>query len=252
MAGDGGVYVVLNIAHRGDSSDCPENTVAAFRSAVALGVDMIELDVWWTRDRQLVVLHDPTVDRCTDGSGAVADLTLAEIKTLDAGTWKAPQFAGETVPTLAEACAAIPAPIAVNLHLKTETDDPDFTRQTYETVAAGGLLGRLLVVHDHRPTLERWRDLSEGFDLCLLPSSPHWPEYLAVAQQHGFWVLQPGRDMMGPEFCQAAHAQGLRANVFYADTAADMRQFVAWGIDGILTNYPARLAQVLREPGGPA
>ena len=86
---------ILNIAHRGQSGIYPENTVHAFRKAVELNVDMIEFDVWPTKDEHPIVMHDQTVDRTTNGRGRIPEMTLSEIKSLDAGRWKGEQFAGE-------------------------------------------------------------------------------------------------------------------------------------------------------------
>ena len=109
-------------AHRGASSSHPENTLAAFREAVLLGAQMIEFDVALTKDGQLVLMHDATVDRTTDGTGPVADLTLEEVRKLDAGAWKGKKFKNERVPTLKEALAMMPENIWLNVHLKGGTD----------------------------------------------------------------------------------------------------------------------------------
>ena len=105
-------------AHRGASRSHPENTLAAFREAIRLGAHQIELDVQLTRDGQLVLMHDATVDRTTDGRGRVGELTLAEVKRLDAGSWKDTKFAGQRVPTLAETLNIMPQNVWLNLHLK--------------------------------------------------------------------------------------------------------------------------------------
>ena len=105
-------------AHRGETQVHPENTLAAFRKAIAMGAHQIEFDVQLTRDGHPVVMHDATVDRTTDGSGQISDLTLAQIRELDAGSWKAPRFRGERVPTLEEALAVMPRNIWLNVHLK--------------------------------------------------------------------------------------------------------------------------------------
>ncbi|MBN2292792.1 MAG: hypothetical protein JXM70_10225 [Pirellulales bacterium] len=105
------------IAHRGDMATHPENTLAAFKEAIRLGAHVIEFDVKGTKDHQMVLMHDPTVDRTTNGTGKVSNYTLAEIKQLDAGSWKAPQFAGERVPTLAEALAIMPRDTWLMVHL---------------------------------------------------------------------------------------------------------------------------------------
>src|SRR5262249_51516845 len=108
----------LNIAHRGDSKSHPENTLAAFRAAVEIGVDMCELDVQLTRDGALVVIHDDTVNRTTDGKGAVADLTLDEIRKLDAGARFAGGARGERIPTLEEVFSATRGRCGLNVELK--------------------------------------------------------------------------------------------------------------------------------------
>lgn len=105
-------------AHRGASQTHPENTLAAFREAIRLGVQMIEFDVAFSKDGHLVLMHDRTVDRTTDGEGPLSSLTLAEIKELDAGSWKDQHFRGEKIPTLAEALAIMPDNVWLNIHLK--------------------------------------------------------------------------------------------------------------------------------------
>ena len=109
-------------AHRGVSDSHPENTIAAFREAIRLGAHMIELDVALSSDGKLVLMHDHTVDRTTDGSGRVEELTLADLKKLDAGFWKDSRFKGEQIPTLKEALDIMPYNIWLNIHLKGGVD----------------------------------------------------------------------------------------------------------------------------------
>ncbi|GIT38259.1 MAG: hypothetical protein Ct9H300mP7_1800 [Verrucomicrobiota bacterium] len=111
-------------AHRGVSDSHPENTIAAFREAIRLGAHMIELDVALSSDGKLVLMHDHTVDRTTDGSGRVEELTLADLKKLDAGFWKDSRFKGEQIPTLKEALDIMPYNIWLNIHLKGGVDWP--------------------------------------------------------------------------------------------------------------------------------
>jgi len=105
-------------AHRGAMSTHPENTLPSFEAAAEAGAHMIEFDVWLTSDNKLVVIHDGTVDRTTNGSGAVADLTFAEVRALDAGSWKSPAFAGLQMPTMEEALEVMPVNVWLNVHLK--------------------------------------------------------------------------------------------------------------------------------------
>ena len=105
-------------AHRGANTTHPENTLAAFREAIRLGVQQIEFDVRVTADDQLVVIHDDTVNRTTNGRGQVDRLTLDQIRTLDAGSWKDPKFKGEKVPTLLETLRIMPRNVWLNVHVK--------------------------------------------------------------------------------------------------------------------------------------
>ncbi|RIJ48152.1 glycerophosphodiester phosphodiesterase [Maribellus luteus] len=111
-------------AHRGAMQTHPENTLPAFQAAINAGAHMIELDVWLTKDGQMVVIHDNTVDRTTNGSGKIAELTLAEIKKLDAGSWKSPSFKGVRVPTFEEALKVMPRNVWLNIHMKDGNEAP--------------------------------------------------------------------------------------------------------------------------------
>src|SRR5512135_624414 len=113
---------MMVVAHRGSSGSAPENTLAAFRMAIDAGVDMIELDVRMTRDYHLVVHHDRRLERTTNGRGLVWEKTLQELKFLDAGSWYAPRFRGETIPTLREVMDMLPAHVGLNIEVKTDGD----------------------------------------------------------------------------------------------------------------------------------
>ena len=239
--------MTITCAHRGDPTHAPESTLASFRRAVEIGAPMVEFDVHLTADGHLVVMHDPTVDRCTNGSGAIAEMTLAEIKALDAGSWFAAEFAGERVPTFAETVAVLPVPIWLNIHLKTvdTSGGRDFERRFMDAFAVAELQGRAHIVHDCLESLDRVRAIDPDVPCCWLPMCADGFEYLRRSRAAGFTILQPGREMMSPELCAAAHKAGMTTNVFYADTEGDMRQYIGWCIDGILTNDPTLLQSIL-------
>jgi len=117
------------IAHRGASSRAPENTLASFRLAHEMRADWFELDCTLTKDGQVLVIHDDSVDRTTNGKGSVSDLTLEELKKLDAGQWKGPEFAGERLPTLAEALDFAKGRIGVYIEVKDAADDSELRQQ---------------------------------------------------------------------------------------------------------------------------
>jgi len=120
-------------AHRGAMGTHPENTIPAFREAVKAGAHMIEFDVFLTKDNEMVVIHDETVDRTTNGTGKVSDLTLQQIKELDAGGWKSSEFAGEKIPTIDEVLAVMPINVWLNIHLKGEGDLPVMVAKRIES-----------------------------------------------------------------------------------------------------------------------
>ena len=129
-------------AHRGDSSDAPENTVPAILSAVKKGAHQIEIDVQLSKDGKLVIMHDGTVDRTTDGSGKVADMDMKELRTLDAGGWFDSKFNGTQIPTLEEALELIPHNILCNVHVK---GGPETTVPVAEVIASMGHLDHCFI-----------------------------------------------------------------------------------------------------------
>jgi len=201
--------VTLNVAHRGNPVEAPESTLPAFESAVALEVDMIEFDVHRLADGQLAVMHDDTVDRCTDGSGLLAEMTLAEVKALDAGSWFDQRFAGTRVPTLPEAIEAIPAPIEMNVHLKTVRDEDDrFEMSVLEQFHEAEVADRVLVVHHHLPSLERLRQEAPELEYCWLPRVA---DGLECSQQHPCLRRWPRSARRGPSTCAGPTGPGSRS-----------------------------------------
>jgi glycerophosphoryl diester phosphodiesterase len=118
----GGVSVV---AHRNASGDFPENTAVAFQEAIDLGVDMIEFDVQLTADRCLVICHDPSVDRTSDGAGRIGEMCMAAIEELDAGSWFSDKYAGERFATLGETLDMMPGGMRLNVHIKASDESRD-------------------------------------------------------------------------------------------------------------------------------
>jgi glycerophosphoryl diester phosphodiesterase len=123
-------------AHRGNSGLAPENTLAAFGKALETAAQWIELDAHRSADGEVVVMHDATVGRTTNGHGAIAELTLAELKKLDAGSWFGPEFVGEPVPTLAEVVALVGSRIRLNVEVKSSAD-PESSRKVVTVLRLG-------------------------------------------------------------------------------------------------------------------
>ncbi|MEN6302569.1 MAG: glycerophosphodiester phosphodiesterase family protein [Armatimonadia bacterium] len=236
------------IAHRGDSAAAPENTLSAFTSAVQSGAHAIEFDVHVTADGHPVVIHDATVDRVTNGSGAVADMTLAQIKALDAGGWFAGPYEGEQIPTLDEAIEALPAPTALFVHLRAHENASDrWERAVVEAIGRRDARKRTAITNHTRHGLQRIRELDPKIRLCWIPvGGQPGQEYIDDTYLLGCRFLQPRLTEIDEAFVAYAHEKDLWVNAFWADTEEDMQRMIALGVDGIITNYPRRLRELLR------
>lgn len=232
-------------AHRGDKSVCPENTVPAFQSAVKKGAHMIEMDVALTRDGVPVILHDPTLDRTTDGQGPVSELTLEEIKTLDAGSWKSQEWKGTQVPTFQEALAAIPTGPILNVHLKGEAD---LVPKVCDLIVAAGKKDQCILACSEAQG-QKAREICPGLKICYLEKSGNTgTDYPDRAMAFGADFVQIwGWHDSTPERVKALHERGIRVNYFGTSDPVMMRKLIDAGIDYILTDDLDVMMQVLGE-----
>ena len=231
---------MLNIAHRGASGSFPENTLAAFRAAIEAGAEMCELDVQLTRDGAMVVIHDDTVVRTTDGIGAVATMTLAEIKRLDAGAKFDDRFAGERIPTLEEVFDLVEGRCALNIEIKSEGLETGVS----ELIRARQAFGSTLVSSFDWAVLARIRHIAPEIRVGLLAS--RWPARLiGAATEMKAAAINPRVDIITEDLCIAAHGREISVYAWTVDEPAEMRRLIAYGVDGIMTNWPGRLREVL-------
>ncbi len=226
--------MVLRIGHRGAAGYEPENTLRGFERAVQLGADMVELDVHLCASGELAVIHDDTVDRTTDGSGRVGDMTLGELRTLDAG-------GGEKVPTLNEVFAAMQGRVAVDVELKgLGTAEP-----VYELV--DGLVRRrkwafskTLVTSFDWGMLEELRGLSDRIRLGpLIHREPF--KALRFAPEIRAYSVNPFHESMDAGYVREAHRLGLAVYPWTVNEAADIDWVKGLGVDGVISDYPDRV-----------
>lgn len=242
----------LNIGHRGASRAAPQNTLAAFRKALELGADGIELDVHLSADGVPVVIHDFLVDHTTDGTGAVAGMPLAALKELDAGGWFDPAYAGERIPTLAEVMEAVGDTLLLNIELKVAgRSDGRLATAVVGLVTRFSLAERVLLSSFEPTALLDVRRLAPhlplGFLYDPLPSS--WPVRLRAWRMGGLRpeALHPHRTLARRALIRRAHKRGQRVVTWTVDEPAAMARLIAAGIDAIITNYPDRLRAVLER-----
>lgn len=229
------------IAHRGASGEFPENTLMAFAAAIDAGAQMCELDVQLTTDGVAVVIHDETVDRTTDGRGKVASMSLAEIRHLDAGRKFGAAFAGARIPTLEEVLTLVRGRCALNVELK----GPGIEREVCRLLRAHGAMADTIVSSFQWDSLAAAREIEPELGLSVLADKGAGAMFEAAARLRAVSV-NPRYDMVSPAMVTQAHGAGLKVLVWTIDKAARMRRMIAMGVDGIMTNYPARLAALLK------
>lgn len=235
----------LAIAHRGASREAPENTLAAFRRALDAGAPAIECDVQRTRDGRLVVIHDQTVDRTTDGRGAVAALTFEEIRRLDAGGWFGPAFAGERVPSLDEVLDLVRGRAFALLEIK---NGPMFYEgieaQVADALRRGGMSDAVLVMSFDHPAVRTVRAAAPEVATAIIYSG-RLLDAAGAARAADADALCPGWGLVTGGVVADAHDAGLGVFPWTIDKEAAMRRCLAWGVDGVTSNDVRLLAQVV-------
>lgn len=250
------------IAHQGGEELRPSNTMASFSHAMELGVDVLEMDVHSTADGELVLIHDDTVDRTTDGTGRVNDLTLAELRQLDAGHyWTADDGAsypyrgqGIQIATLEEVLAAFPG---TRFNIEIKQKEPSIATQLCETLRRFAVAEQSLVASFHPESITEFR-----------AACPETPTSMVESEIRTFYVLHrlglsslytpPAEAIQVPEqqgdiyilserFVEDAHGIGLNVHAWTIDETDDMARLLARGLDGIITDRPDRMIDLLGQ-----
>lgn len=227
-------------AHRGFSTVAPENGMAAFGAAVALGAAEIEFDLWWTKDGEIVSIHDPTLDRVSDGTGKVYELTYAELYELDFGVKKGPNFTGTRIVKFSEILAKFSQHTIMNIHVK------DIGREWDDEILSKAI--RLIDAYDARrhvyfmtscgPLQDQLARLAPDIPRCMgnRGDNKSHPDIVDRAIAHKCRMVQLFKPYFDQSLVDRAHAAGLRVNVFWSDDPVEAKRFLDMGIDTILTN----------------
>lgn len=235
---------LLGIAHRGASGRAPENTHAAFAAALNLGAAAIELDCQLSRDGELVVIHDETLERTTDGAGPVGDRTAAELRALDAGAWFGPEYRGERIPRLADVLAQVRDRVLLNVEIKSARDlgaiEPALAALVRDEQAADWVLFSSF----HWDAVRRMRALAPWARLGVLCDQDPARGAMALASELRAEAVIPGRRWMHAGVVDAAHERGLAVWVWTVNEPGEMRRLAALGVDAIFSDWPERFAAV--------
>jgi glycerophosphoryl diester phosphodiesterase len=237
------------VAHRGFSAVAPENTLASIARAIEAGADGCEFDVYRCKDGAVILMHDAAVDRTTNGRGKIADLTLAELKQLDAGRWKAPTYAGERVPTLEEAlqrltgsgCQAV-------IEIKME----GISQQVVDAIRAAKMLDQATVIAFSKEVVREVRRIAPELRCAWLCS----PKPAASAAQQAAWIAAQAAECgtnlvdlnygaLSPQLIEELRRRGLTVWAWTANDPPVIQALAAWGVVSITTDHPDRARAVL-------
>lgn len=231
----------LVVAHRGASGLAPENTLAAFRLAVELAAPVVECDVHLSADGYPVVIHDPTVDRTTDGKGAVESLTLAQLRALDAGGWFGTRFAGERLPTLPEVLAVCAGKARLFVELKVGGGAALVGAALAAIGRAPGAAVTIIAFGPEEVKLvaQRRPDLPLGFLCTAQRVALHGAaRVVEAARDLGAGFVSPNWVAARRSLVGAAHAAGMGVSVWTVDKPGRMRTLANTGVDALTTNRP--------------
>jgi glycerophosphoryl diester phosphodiesterase len=252
----------LNIAHRGGMGLAPENTITAFEKAVSHGSEVFELDIHPTKDGEIVVIHDDTVDRTTDSHGRMKDLTLAEMKRFDAGyfytTDQGRSFPfrnkGIKIPTLREVFQVFPG-CRINIEIKQMCSG--FEQKLLTLIQECSMEDKVLIATEQHKYAQACRPVAPHL-ACSASRREVTIFYILLLLRLGFFYC-PKIDalqvpeyygklhLVTPRFITAAHKKNIRVHVWTVNNELDMERLLRWGVDGIITDYPDRLNRVLQK-----
>jgi glycerophosphoryl diester phosphodiesterase len=237
---------VLVIAHRGASGYAPENTFAAFRKALAMGAGFIETDLQLSRDARFVAIHDATVSRTTNGHGAVHDLTLADLRKLDAGSWFGSEFAGERIPTLEEILEfAKKHDVVFYLELKP-SGSWGGEHALISALRESGEIARTVVISFDPEILVKARNIEPTLMTGLLFDG-QIPDPLGKASEIGARQIAVRGDLVTPRLLKEARSSDLQVVCWTVNHPGHMRLLAEAGVDGIMSDYPDRLMELARR-----
>ena len=231
----------LITAHRGASGLAPENTIAAIQEAIECGANYAEIDVHLTADGEVVLMHDDSVNRTTDGEGNIWELTLEELEGLDAGSWFSEEFTGEPVPTLRDVIRLASGKIKLNIEIKVSEEEPDIATAVVGIIRTEKFTRSCMVTSFDRETVEEVRRIAPKIITGLIFGRDYPADVL-----EGEWeVLSCNQEIVNQNFVNRAREAGKKIHVWTVNDEMAMTRLINLRVDGIITNYPDLLNEVL-------
>ena len=237
-------------AHRGASGSAPENTIASFELAYQRGAHAVELDAKLTSDGEIVVIHDQTVNRTTNGSGFVHQTSLAQFRALDAGSWYSYTYQGEKVPLLKEVLEAVGGKLIVNIEITNYRTWWDHLPQKIAQLVLSMNLSDAVMFSSFYPmNLMRIKHFIPSARVALL-TEPHFyafSRWSGLGQLSSPKIQHPYLTDVTQDVLNRAHQQGRRIHAWTVNDEQDMQKLLSWGIDGIFTDYPEKGLEILKN-----
>jgi glycerophosphoryl diester phosphodiesterase len=239
------------IAHRGDSANYPENTIAAFKAAIAVGADVVELDVQLSKDNEVVVIHDGTLDRTTTGTGSVRGASLGEIQALSAHcpSQFGDRFKGERVPTLAEALKTLRGRARAMIEIKKESVDGEglIESQVVELIREARMESDAMVISFAPQALRRCLEAGPEIARGHLFHKAKEEDVAPRAKEVQCSFVMPEKSLVTPSFCARVRAEGLEVGTWVVDDPEELRALAPLGLFGVASNCPGVLLEAIWE-----
>lgn len=237
----------VKVAHRGYNVEYPENTMSAFRAALEKGAAAVEFDVSFSRDRKLVIIHDETLERTTNGHGRINELSLAELRKLDAGSWFDPRFSGEKIPVLEEVLDLAGHKVVLNIEIKEEYLEKEGTEDAIELqvlrlVKSRDLLSSTIISSFEIEYLERLSKLPHIPRLAFISRHPATEEVVDRCKKLNLFSWNGLHEIITRKQVERLHRENIKVFAFTVNDPADYKRLLEIGVDGFFSDDFVRLS----------
>lgn len=245
------MYFTKILAHRGASGYAPENTMAAFKKAIELKADGIELDVHLSKDGHLIVMHDETLDRTSNGKGLILNYTLEQLKELDAGSWFSEEFKGEKIPTLNEVLDLIKeTSLYLNIEIKAGYKFyPNIEEKVLNLLNEYNMMKRCIISSFDHYCLARVKELNEHINTGILYSAALYEPW-EYARSLKVSALHPDYITLDEDFIKGATSHNFQINTYTVNDESAMKKLATFKVSSIITNYPDKAREIVSSIQG--
>ncbi|MFQ5822793.1 MAG: glycerophosphodiester phosphodiesterase [bacterium] len=234
---------VIVTAHRGASGLAPENTIAAMLKAMEIGADYAELDVQEIADSSLILFHDLTLERTTNATGNIWEMTLKNLQGVDAGSWFDADYAGEPIPTLESVIDTVHGKMKLNIELKMNGHEKSLVEQVVNLVLEKNFMPECIITSFDREAVRKVKQLNPSIKTGYI--FRNMPEEDIFNAEFDLFSIK--KNMVNEEFVKKAHRHSKEVHVWTVNDAEEMRNLISYGVDAIITDRPDILLGIIRQ-----